>query len=599
MGPAVIKRVLCRWLLNFIRRRNSLLCKLASTEEMRNAIISQENVLNKVLASERICSAVEESQYFNARFLAVLERNALTENAYEKVLSKLAENDNLVGSHKEYPADLLRLFEKALKNNNFCHDILDNIELQKKALSDANFCNFMLSSPEFQQVAVKDQSYVQKMVEMPEFQQVIVENDVTPKQLLLIPEFQKTALEDASFRAKIVHNETVQKETFRVALKNALWQHSFSDLLDILLNDNRLYSMIFANPRLTGRWVQEVAQVDTVCQKIVQQPTLRQMAFEHLVRGSAWLEEYCEILKKLLHDSRTVDLIVNDGALLGRILSSDPAIVRMATMEPVRWKLQLMRVRERAAELPYLLPAVVLSYPRAGSNFLQSVLQGSSGFRCQSIYGELKEGADNTLTVKSHSPSPSYFEHEWRRLIPDRTLPSKIIRLQRDPRDVLISFLEYTEANRKTTIRQEEFLNYVDYFYASTVDRDFLRAHYKQGLTVAQAFKEHVRTWYQEPLPACYEILPVRYEDLVLEPQKTFQSIFDFLNLDCELADKFLKVKVSLYSDTGRARARTAGWRENMERYGVLIQMIQEQLSEEIQLLGYKEVEASDTTEAP
>jgi hypothetical protein len=64
------------------------------------------------------------------------------------------------------------------------------------------------------------------------------------------------------------------------------------------------------------------------------------------------------------------------------------------------------------------------------------------------------------------------------------------------------------------------------------------------------------------------------------------------------LAEKFLKVKVSLYSDTGRQRGRIQGWRENFDRYGILIRMIQEQLDDEIRFLGYEEAEASDASDA-
>lgn len=574
-----IKRRLRQQLVQFIRRRGNLLRELAATEEMKRTITSSDMVLRDVLDSDQARSRIEESAFFEERLSAVLEREAQASSVYEKVIQSLADKDNVPKTLLQNPENLLRLFLKLLKDTPFSKSLFDAVE--------------------FQQVSVKNNDYIKAMIKTSEVQQAAVESDTIQKRMLLAPGFQETALEDDSFRAKIAGNEDLQKHIIRTVMKNALWQPSFSELLEAILRDSRLYSMVFENPGLTGRFAQEAAKSDTACQRIVQQPALRRASFEHLARGPAWQEEHSEALTRLLHDSRTVNLIVNDGALLGRILSSDPAIVRTATMEPVRWKLQLMRVRERAAELPYLLPAIVLSYPRAGSNFLQSVLQGSSGFRCQSIYGEIKEGADVTLTVKSHSPSPAYFEDEWRRFLPDRPLPSKIIRLQRDPRDVLISFIEYTEANRKTAIRQEEFLNHVDYFYASTVDRDFLRAHYKQGMTVAEAFQEHVRTWYAESPPDCYEILPVRYEDLVLEPHETFKRIFDFLNLDCELAEKFLKVKVSLYSDTGRQRGRIQGWRDNFDRYGILIRMIQEQLADEIRFLGYEEADAPDTSQAP
>ena len=588
MGLEIKRRVRDRF-VHFLRGRKGILRALAATPEMKAQVLANPVALREIVQDTHAHPFIEERAFFRERFYAVLGKQDLPEDAYERMIQILVEAADTPEQFHRSSEALLQLLEKLLQEPHFRTSLLNSEALRATATRDASFREAMISAPEVAQAAAKDKGFVEKMLGNPEVQQVAAKNDAVWKRALAEPGFMDTALKDEHFRSRSSRSEALQQEILRIAVKNALWQPGFAEILEAILRDSRLFPVLFGNPGLTGRFAQEAAKYDAAIQKILQQPGTRLETLAQLVRGPLWLEEHADLLKKLLHDSRTVDAILNDAALLGRILSSDPAIVRTATMQPVRWKLQLMQVRERAARLPYLLPAVVLSYPRAGSNFLQSVLQGSSGFRCQSIYGELAEGADSTLTVKSHSPSPAYFEDEWRRFLPDHPLPPKIVRLQRDPRDVLISFLEYTEANRKTTIRQEEFLNDVDYFYASTVDRDFRRSLYKQGMSVAEAFKEHVRTWYEETPPTCYDILPVRYEDLLLEPQAAFKRIFDFLNLDCDLSEKFLKVKVSLYSDTGRQRAKLQGWRENQERYGTLLGMVQEQLAEEIRILGYEE----------
>ena len=365
-------------------------------------------------------------------------------------------------------------------------------------MQEPHFHSTLLSSEALRTSAAADNDFREAILNTLEAERAAAKSSAVWKYVLMEPGFVDAALEDEAFHTRVTRNETLQQEIVRTTAKNALWQPAFAEILEAILRDSRLFPILFSNPGLTGRLSQEVAKSEAACQKLAQQPVLRMETLAQLVRGPLWQDEYTALVSKLPADQKSVDIILKDEALLERILSSDPAIVKTATLPPVRWKMQLLRARERAACLPYLLPAVVLSYPRAGSNFLQSVLQGSSGLRCQSIYAPFREDPNITLSVKSHSPSPAYFEDEWHRLLPDRPLPAKIIRLQRDPRDVLISFLEYTEANRKTTIRQEEFLNGVDYFYASTVDRDFLRSLYKQGMTVAGGFQEHVRTWYVE-----------------------------------------------------------------------------------------------------
>jgi hypothetical protein len=81
----------------------------------------------------------------------------------------------------------------------------------------------------------------------------------------------------------------------------------------------------------------------------------------------------------------------------------------------------------------------------------------------------------------------------------------------------------------------------------------------------------------------------LRYEDLVQDPWAQFQKAFDFLQIDCTLAEEFLRVKVSQYSgtrDEGQ-RGKAGGWRGQQEKYAVLLDQVKQRFAEEIRLLGY------------
>lgn len=413
----------------------------------------------------------------------------------------------------------------------------------------------------------------------PEFVQAIIANPVLCKRMLndlcAIPDFQQLVSQDASLLKKLLHMSDEPNSVL-------------DDLLLERLKDSRTIQALIASYSVQASFFKEILRYEEMKKMAAADTEVVEKVHQALFDSALWNESQA-FLRKILADKRTLEYIIRQPDMLLQILTDDRAIAKTVNLQPVRAKLQIMRAREIAAKIPYSLPAVVLSYPRAGSNFLQSVLQGSCGLRCQSIYGQLDEGPQCTLTVKSHSPSPEYFCDEWRRLMPGQELPQKIIRLQRDPRDLFISFFEYTEANRKTTVRQEEFLEHVDFFYASTIDRLFLRAVNKQGLTVLDAFKTHVRTWYCEPCPSEFEMLPVRYEELITAPQETFLRIFNFLHLDCGLEEKFLRFKVAQYSDTGRPRAVAQGWVKNRERYAILLDKIEALLADEIRLLGYSQ----------
>src|SRR5690606_16927088 len=103
------------------------------------------------------------------------------------------------------------------------------------------------------------------------------------------------------------------------------------------------------------------------------------------------------------------------------------------------------------------------------------------------------------------------------------------------------------------------------------IDPDSERTLYRKSLTVAEAFREHVRTWFGDA-PDGLKRHIVRYEDLIENPDEAFQQIFDFLELECPLARAFLDVKVSLYSQHRQQRGIINAWRHSEDRYQTLLQ---------------------------
>ncbi len=244
----------------------------------------------------------------------------------------------------------------------------------------------------------------------------------------------------------------------------------------------------------------------------------------------------------------------------------------------------VMRHRQR---VNYSLPTFLVSFPRSGSNFLQSILEKSSGLLCRSIYSGLHNSPHDFLSLKSHAVSSAYLLDEIEQVLARVPKSLKLIILCRDPCDVMISYYEYTQMQKNIQINQGNFLNSSDYFLEAIIKRErFRRVKYKL-LSVSQAYKQHVRSWFTEPLPEHLDCLVVKYENLVQEPQKEFQRIFNFFELKCSLAKQSLDEKVSLYSSEPRHRGQVYGWKNNVSRYRTLLKTVNSTLWDEITELGY------------
>ncbi len=233
-------------------------------------------------------------------------------------------------------------------------------------------------------------------------------------------------------------------------------------------------------------------------------------------------------------------------------------------------------------------PYFLVSYPRSGSNFLQNLLEKSTGFNNQSIYSPLIVRSNLTMTLKSHAPSFDYLEQEVEGLVGlDDLQESKYIILVRDPRDVMISFYEYVKAKRKIEITQNKFLNGVDFFYASTIDKQFIRKSNVSPISVIQAYRMFIKNWVSFSKNKSELCLFLRYEDLTENPTKFASNVLNFVGQNNQLRTEALDEIVSLYSTEDRPRGQAFGWKKVKKRYATLIEQVEKKLSKEIEQLGY------------
>ena len=235
----------------------------------------------------------------------------------------------------------------------------------------------------------------------------------------------------------------------------------------------------------------------------------------------------------------------------------------------------------------YSLPMVVVSYPRSGSNFLQNVLEVSSGLSQRSLYipeRNMRELCDYGL--KSHAISSDWLADEFSRTTINYKYPEKIIYIYRDPRDVMISFYEFVRHRKRIALDQANFLKKVSYIYATYIDKDPVldRKNSVEPMSVLDAYRLHYKNWMLRSPSSSYYI--VKYEDLMTSPEVAFQNIFDFLDLKCSLSAEVLGRKVSQYDDANRKRG-VFGWKNNLEKYRAIISSVEEELAEEIKYLTY------------
>ncbi len=256
----------------------------------------------------------------------------------------------------------------------------------------------------------------------------------------------------------------------------------------------------------------------------------------------------------------------------------------------------LIRNREKfekakafSARASYKLPSFLVSFPRSGSNMIQNVLESSSGMRCCSLYSPRPLDPASVLSFKSHALSPAYLTDEIARFYPELESPDKTILLQRDPRDVIVSFFEYVKTQKSINLNQSEFLHGISYEYAFNNNPSTVQSHLRkvaiEPLSVSQGYRMHLQSWFlnhgDDP-----RILKVTYEGLVNDPQTAFAEVFDFLEIENQINLDAMEKKVSQYSSEERPRGVAHGWKKN-STHRQLIEQTEEAFKDLIPTLGY------------
>lgn len=229
--------------------------------------------------------------------------------------------------------------------------------------------------------------------------------------------------------------------------------------------------------------------------------------------------------------------------------------------------------------------------PRSGSNYVMQVLASMAKGEHYSIYGHLgKIGSrTNATVVRSHALTFKQLDEELQRFtgkVWNKETP--VVALVRDPRDIAISFYEYTQFVLKVKIPQEQFLNGVDYYLASGIDLGGSRRSSLAPTSVIQAMRQFINNWLAEE-NGNDAVHLVRFEDLLSNPKVAFVSLASTLDLPQSTPSPTILGKhVARYDRKQRPRGVAQGWKQLVKRYAVLIDGVERELSAEMRLLGYE-----------
>ena len=231
-------------------------------------------------------------------------------------------------------------------------------------------------------------------------------------------------------------------------------------------------------------------------------------------------------------------------------------------------------------------PVYLMGFPRSGTNFLQNVVRNSSKRLINNMYN-LEDDPDAHLIIKSHAPSYPHLLGEVGQFAQGiSSLPGRFIIIWRDPRDMMISYYEFMKSRFGIEVAQADFLQ------ATTYHR---RQPGFEELSIEQAFRLFVSAWHKPN----YDVgdgglqnrvaINLRHEDVTGDPQTWFGRVFEFLGIDCTLAESALKVRTSQHSSVRENRGAVSGWKANADVFGDLIESTESLLGAEIDRLGYRE----------
>ena len=165
------------------------------------------------------------------------------------------------------------------------------------------------------------------------------------------------------------------------------------------------------------------------------------------------------------------------------------------------------------------------SYPKSGNTWLRFMLYAA-------LYGPPQRSADVPAKIQDiHRPMPTDLDSQGPHYIKthfaftdqhpklDQTL--KAIHIIRNPRDVLLSALNYHRLNAITSA-QLSSKDYAKIFIANKGDPQYLQLGFG-------TWHEHARSWRNTNR---FPVLPLRYEELKSDPYQQLKAILEFLEIE-------------------------------------------------------------------
>ncbi len=159
---------------------------------------------------------------------------------------------------------------------------------------------------------------------------------------------------------------------------------------------------------------------------------------------------------------------------------------------------------------------MLASYPKSGNTWVKFVLATLLAKSSTDVWSD-----ENSLvpTVGHHQSALATLPQQGRLIKthePFRNVYTRAIWLVRDPRDVLISYYHH---EMRVRAQQLEFA-------------DFLKSFVQGHIDGYGTWEYHTRTWLDAVRKGQLDILPVRYEDLLADPQAGYENISRFLRLE-------------------------------------------------------------------
>jgi hypothetical protein len=177
----------------------------------------------------------------------------------------------------------------------------------------------------------------------------------------------------------------------------------------------------------------------------------------------------------------------------------------------------------------------VVGYPRSGNTWFQNLVAGT-------VYGVDPRWAPSAL-AHDLVPDLAYNKYYRRYATPmffkSHDLPRpefrRVVYLLRDGRDVMVSYRQYREA-------------------IDGVDYDFLKFVSPESQLYPCHWAEHVAAWTQNPYRA--QILVIKYEDLLREPERELGRFCQFIGISRETGHLTAIAKAASFANLRDGEAR-------------------------------------------